>query len=80
MDVFYGFITLFPYNFTPLYWAPCDGRTLSISQNQALFALLGTKFGGDGISTFCLPDLRNAAPIQGTAYYISLSGIYPTPN
>lgn len=77
-DVFVGLITLFPYDFTPLDWAPCDGRTLNIMQNQALYSLLGIKFGGDGRTTFGLPDLRNAAPIQGTAYYISLSGIYPT--
>ncbi len=47
-----------PYNFAPLGWADCGGQLLSISQNAALFSLLGTTYGGDGRSTFALPDLR----------------------
>jgi len=58
MQPFLGQITLFPYNFAPNGWAFCQGQLLPISQNTALFSLLGTQFGGDGRSTFALPDLR----------------------
>ncbi len=60
---FLGQITLFPYNFAPLGWAMCEGQLLSISQNTALFSLLGTQFGGNGTSNFALPDLRGRVPI-----------------
>ena len=62
MQPFLGQITLFPYNFAPVGWAFCQGQLLSISQNAALFALLGTQFGGNGTSTFGLPDLRGRVP------------------
>lgn len=55
---FLGDIEAFPYSFAPVGWAFCAGQLLPIAQNQALFALLGTTFGGDGIRTFALPDLR----------------------
>jgi hypothetical protein len=55
---------------------PADGRTLQIIENQALFSLLGTNFGGDGIATFKLPDLRSAAP-NNTIYLICVDGFYP---
>ena len=80
MDPFLGQIELFPYGFSPRYWAPCDGRLLSINEYQALYALLGTKFGGDGTTTFGLPDLRNAAIGPYNQYYISLQGIFPQRN
>jgi microcystin-dependent protein len=60
---FLGQITLFPYNFAPFGWAMCEGQLLPISQNTALFSLLGTQFGGDGRSNFALPDLRGRVPI-----------------
>lgn len=60
---FIGEIMLFAGNFTPLDWVDCDGRLLSIAQNQALFSLLGTTYGGDGRTTFAVPDLRGAVPI-----------------
>jgi microcystin-dependent protein len=60
---FIGQLTLFPYNFAPFGWAFCAGQLLPISQNTALFSLLGTQFGGDGKSNFALPDLRGRAPI-----------------
>ena len=64
---FLGQITLFPYNFAPFGWALCQGQLLSIAQNTALFSLLGTQFGGDGRTTFALPDLRGRVPIgQGS--------------
>ncbi|MDX1911328.1 MAG: tail fiber protein [Saprospiraceae bacterium] len=56
-------IMLFAGNFAPRYWAYCNGQILSIAQNQALFALLGTTFGGNGTTTFALPDLQGRAAI-----------------
>jgi microcystin-dependent protein len=56
-------IALFPFNFPPTGWAHCNGQLLSISQNTALFALLGTFYGGDGKSTFALPDLQGRCAI-----------------
>jgi microcystin-dependent protein len=56
---------------------PANGQLLPINQNQALFALLGTNFGGDGRTTFALPDLRAAAP-NGLTYSICDEGIFPS--
>ena len=56
-------IRMFAGNFAPKGWAFCDGQTLPISQNTALFSLLGTTFGGDGKSTFALPNLQGSAPL-----------------
>lgn len=64
MEPFIGMITLFAGNFAPKGWAFCQGQLLPISQNSALFSLLGTTYGGDGVTTFALPDLRGRAPIQ----------------
>lgn len=58
MDNYLGEIRLFGGNFAPVGWAVCNGALLPISQNDALFSLLGTQYGGDGITTFALPDLR----------------------
>jgi microcystin-dependent protein len=80
MEPFLGEIRLLPYSFVPVGWAACDGRLLSISQNTALFSLLGTSFGGDGRTNFALPDLRHHTPLssgQG-GYCIALQGIYPS--
>jgi microcystin-dependent protein len=63
-DQFVAEIRIFPFNFAPTGWATCDGQTMPISQNTALFSLLGTTYGGDGKSTFALPDLRGSAPMQ----------------
>lgn len=63
-DPFLGEIRLFPYNFAPLGWALCDGSVVSIAQNTALFSLLGTTYGGDGRSTFALPDLRGRVAVS----------------
>jgi microcystin-dependent protein len=64
---FLGQIMLVGFNFPPQGWASCDGQLLAIAQNDALFALLGTTYGGDGQATFALPDLRGRVPIhQGT--------------
>lgn len=63
-DPFIGEIRAVGYNFAPLGWAQCNGQTLSISQNTALFSLLGTTYGGDGRTTFALPDLQGGGPVQ----------------
>jgi microcystin-dependent protein len=63
-DPFVAEIRIFPFNFPPKGWAFCNGQLLPISQNTALFALLGTTYGGDGKSTFALPDMQDAAPMQ----------------
>jgi microcystin-dependent protein len=55
---------MFPFNFAPKGWAWCNGQLLPISQNTALFSLLGTMYGGDGKSTFALPNLQGSAPIN----------------
>ncbi len=60
---FIGEIRFFGFNFPPRGWASCAGQILSIAQNQALFSLLGTTYGGNGVSTFALPDLRSRVPI-----------------
>jgi microcystin-dependent protein len=59
-----GTIILFAGNFAPRSWALCQGQLLSISQNTALFSILGTTYGGDGRTTFGLPDLRSRVPLQ----------------
>jgi microcystin-dependent protein len=63
-DPFIGQINLFAFNFAPRGWATCDGQILGIGQNQALFSLLGITYGGDGTTTFGLPDLRGRVPIH----------------
>ncbi len=63
MDPFIGEVRCFGFNFAPQGWALCNGQLMSISQNTALFSLLGTMYGGDGRTTFALPDLRGRAPL-----------------
>lgn len=63
MDQFIGEIRLLPYSFAPNNWARCNGQLISISQNTALFALLGTTYGGDGRTTFALPNLNGRAVV-----------------
>ena len=64
MDPFLGEIRLFPWEWPPRGWLLCAGLLLSIQQNSALFALLGTTYGGNGTTTFALPDLRGRVPID----------------
>jgi microcystin-dependent protein len=64
MDPFVAEIRIFPFNFPPKGWAWCNGQLLPISQNTALFSLLGTTYGGDGKSNFALPDLQGRAPMH----------------
>src|ERR687890_1063300 len=63
-DPFVAEIRIFPFNFAPKGWAWCDGQLLPISQNRALFSLLGTTYGGNGQSNFALPDLQGSAPMH----------------
>jgi len=70
-----GEIRMFAGNYAPYGWAICDGSLLSIAENDVLFALIGTTYGGDGQTTFALPDLRGRAPIhQGNGYVIGQLG------
>lgn len=64
MDPFIGEVILFAGNFAPRGWAFCDGQLLPINQYSALFSILGTTYGGDGRTTFALPDLRGRVPIH----------------
>src|SRR3954453_2122092 len=63
-EPFLSEIRIMSFNFPPKGWALCDGQLLPINQNQALFSLLGTNFGGDGRVNFALPDLRARAPLH----------------
>lgn len=74
-DPFLGEIRMFGFGRTPVGWQACDGTLLSIAQNDALFNLLGTIYGGDGVNTFAVPDLRGRLPIhqgqgQGLSTYV----------
>jgi Phage Tail Collar Domain len=72
-----GQVALFAFPFTPAGWLPCDGRMMSIMQNQQLFSLLGTSYGGNGETDFALPKL-NPASSAGPGYFIAVQGSYPT--
>ena len=80
MEPFIGEVRLVPFNFAPKGWALCEGQLLPINQNQALFALLGTTYGGDGRTTFALPDLRGRVPVgagqlpAGSSYDLGATG------
>lgn len=63
-DPFVAEIRIFPFNFAPKGWAFCDGQLMPLSQNTALFSLLGTTYGGNGKSNFALPDLQGRAPMH----------------
>jgi microcystin-dependent protein len=70
-EPFIGEIRLFSFNFAPTGWAMCNGQTLQVNQNQALFTILGNTYGGDGVNTFQLPNL------QGRAVMHRQDGVYP---
>jgi microcystin-dependent protein len=82
MDFFIGQICLFPWKWAPRGWARCDGTLLPINENQALFSLIGTTYGGDGRTNFGLPGLRGTKSTNGERvhFYINLYGIYPSRN
>lgn len=79
MDFFIGTIKAFPYEYAPYGWALCDGTLLPVVQYQALFALIGNRFGGNGQTNFAVPDLRGAEPDPGGQchYYIATTGLFP---
>ena len=77
IDVYVGSIYLYPYTFAPLDWAECKGQILQIRDFEALYSLIGNKYGGDGTSTFALPNLQGAEPLPGMRYCIALEGIFP---
>lgn len=68
-EAFLGEIRMFAGNYAPQGWARCEGQIISISENETLFMLLGTTYGGDGVSTFGLPDLRGRVPIHQANNY-----------
>lgn len=83
MDFYFGQIVLFAFTnpiHIPTNFLVCDGRLLNLTQNEALYLLLGTAYGGDGINNFALPDLRKASPISGSQYCICTNGIFPYNN
>ena len=80
MEAYIGEIRLFAFNFAPKGWAACQGQLLPIRQNQALFALLGTTYGGDGRETFGLPNLQGAVPLAQGTWCICLHGVFPSRN
>ena len=65
-DNFLGEIRLFPMGYAPYGWLPCEGQILQAAQNQALFALLGNRYGGNGTTNFQLPDFRGRVPLGGS--------------
>ena len=78
MEYFLGTILLLPYNFNPMGMMLCNGQTLNVAQYQALFSLIQYTYGGNGTSTFCIPNMLGQEPGPGMNYYIVMEGLYPT--
>ncbi len=78
-EPFIGEIALFPLGWAPDWYALCEGQVLPIAGNEALASLIGNKFGGNGQTTFALPNLKGKEPVPGMRYAMALNGIYPTP-
>ncbi|HEY1884096.1 MAG TPA: tail fiber protein [Candidatus Cybelea sp.] len=76
-DQLLGSIMLAPYDYVPVHFEKCAGQILPIKVNVILFSLLGVRFGGDGQTTYGLPDLRGHEPLKGLSYLIATRGIYP---
>jgi microcystin-dependent protein len=74
---FLGQIQLFAFPFAPMGWAECAGQSLNVNQNAALYSLIGNLYGGNGSTTFNLPNLRGAEPVPNMKYYIAVEGLYP---
>ncbi len=77
MEDYVGDIQLFPYNFAPIGYLLCDGRSLPISIYSILYTLIGTTYGGDGSTNFKIPNMLGEEPIPGMNYYICYEGLYP---
>ena len=76
MNAYVGQVQAFGFGFAPRNWQPCNGQLMRISDNQPLFALLGTTYGGDGRESFGLPKIAPIAP-EGPGYYICTDGEFP---
>ena len=80
-EPYWGQTSYFPYNFCPRGWTEADGKLMEISQHSALFSLLGTMYGGDGRTTFALPDFRADGQDYKTGRWcVALEGIFPSRN
>lgn len=80
MEPLLGQIQPFSFNYAPNGWVVCNGQTLNIAQYQPLYALLGPRFGGNGTTTFGVPNLTNASLANGCLYYIATEGLWPSQN
>lgn len=78
MEPALGQIGLVAFPYTPTGWVACDGRSMKVSENEGLFQLLDARFGGDGVKSFNIPDLRDAAPLKGMHYIICTQGLFPS--
>ncbi|HLH90559.1 MAG TPA: tail fiber protein [Xanthobacteraceae bacterium] len=78
-NFYLGQIEAFAFDFAPSGWMACNGQTLSIQQNQALFSLLGTTYGGDGVRTFALPKLAPITPAGPNLYIAAAQNMFPYP-
>jgi microcystin-dependent protein len=77
-NAYIGSIVLVAFNHAPANWAFCNGQILQINQNMALFALLGATYGGDGKTTFAVPNLNASALQSGLNYMICVNGVFPS--
>ncbi len=77
MDYTLGQIVLFPFQFEIMGFTSCQGQVLQVTQNQALFSIIGYNYGGNGTTTFALPNLKGSEPLSTMRYYIVTSGLYP---
>jgi len=81
MDELIGNIMCFAFPFAPSDWLECNGQTLNITTYESLYSLIGTTFGGNGTTNFCVPNLNGASRHNGyMKYYIAFNGIYPSRN
>lgn len=77
VEEYVGMIKLFAGNFAPMGWTECRGQLMPINNNEPLFSILGTTYGGDGKTTFALPNLAKKTPASGMKYIICMNGAYP---
>jgi microcystin-dependent protein len=75
---FLGQIELFSFPHLPKGWRFCEGQLITITKNQALYSLIGTTYGGDGVHTYALPNLKGKEPMPNMHYCIAWEGIYPS--
>jgi microcystin-dependent protein len=90
LEPFLAEIRIFSFGYAPAGWTECDGRLLPVDAHQPLFSILGWRFGGDGITSFALPNMHRAAPVAGRTepecasarlnltFGIAFTGLYPT--